>query len=196
MKVQLIGKLVALPVLALTLAGCIDVEMDVALTSDATARVTTTQIISADFYEMVAASAEDGEEGFCAPENLTETDDGGAICVDVKEGPFAELIEGDEEGGMVFAAEGPNLVRVTLPLDDIEQEMGAGEELDAETRAMMQSMFEGRTITVSVSGLEIVETNMERSADGKSASIVLGFMDIIDGETGLDGDLFALVRTP
>lgn len=196
LKLELIGKLVAVPALALALAGCIDVDMDVALTSDTTARVTTTQTIGADFYEMVAAGGADGEEGFCVPENLTETDDGGAICVDVKEGDFVELLEGEVEGGMVFATEGPNLVRVTLPLEGIEQEVGAGEELDAETRAMMASMFEGHAITISITGTEIVETNMERSDDGKSAVLVLNFMDIINGETGLDGDLFALVRTP
>ncbi|MBF0679573.1 MAG: hypothetical protein IR164_11625 [Devosia sp.] len=200
MKVQLIAKLATVSVMALTLAGCIDVEMEVALSSDATARATTTQIVSAEFYEMVSMSddegAEDGEEAFCAEGTITETDDGGAICVEIKEGPFADLAEGDDDNGMVFTAEGPNLVRVTLPMNGIEQEVGAGEEMDEETRAMMTAMFEGRTITLSISGEEILETNMDKSSDGKSATVVLDFMDIFDGKTGLEADLFALVRTP
>jgi hypothetical protein len=196
-KLSIFGKLIATSTLALALTGCIDVEMDVALTSETTARTTTTQVMSAEFYEMVSMAGEEGsdEEGFCVEGELTENADGSAICVEIAEGTFEELGQGDEDG-MVFTLEGPNLVRVTLPMDGIEAEVGADDELDAETRAMMQSMFEGRTVTLSVSGVEIVETNMEKSADGKSASVVLDFMDIIDGKTGLEGDLFALVRTP
>lgn len=191
------GKLIAVSTLALALTGCIDVEVDVALTSDTTARATTTQIMSAEFYEMVSMSDEEDsdEDAFCADGELTETDDGGATCVEVEEGTFEELGQGDDDG-MVFTKEGPNLVRVTLPMDSIEDEVGAGEEMDEETRAMMEAMFEGRTVTLSISGVEIVETNMEKSADGKSASVVIDFMDIFDGKTGLDGDAFALVRTP
>lgn len=198
MKLSIFGKLIATSTLALALTGCIDVEMDVALTSETTARTTTTQIMSAEFYEMVSMEGEEGsdEEGFCVEGELTENADGSAICVEVQEGPFADFLDADEEQSMTFNQEGPNLVRVTLPMGGVEAEVGAGEEMDEETRAMMASMFEGRTVTLSVSGVEIVETNMEKSADGKSASIVLDFMDIFDGETGIDGDLFALVRTP
>lgn len=198
MKVQIFAKMAAASALALALTGCIDVEMDVALTSDTTARATMTQIVGPEFYEMIAMSAEENggdEDAFCADGALTETDDGGAICVDVKEGTFAEINAGDENG-VIFSAEGPNLVRVTLPLNGIEQEVGAGEEMDEESRAMMTAMFEGRTLTLSISGEEIVETNMEKSADGKSAGVVIDFMSIFDGTTGLDGDLYALVRTP
>lgn len=195
MNFNIVGKLVAASTLALALTGCIDVKMDIALTSDTTARATTTQIMSAEFYEMVGAAGADNEEGFCADGELTENADGTAICVEVQEGPFADFLEGEEES-MTFTQEGPNLVRVLLPMGGIEAEVGAGEEMDEETRAMMASMFEGRSVTLSVSGVEIVETNMEKSADGKSASVVLDFMDIFDGKTGIDGDLFALVRTP
>lgn len=199
MSLNLFGKLAATILLATGLAGCLDVNIDVAITSPTTAKATMTQVMGADFYAMVKMSDEDAgnpEDAFCAEGDLSENSDGSATCTLVEEGPFADLDLGQDEGGMTFTQAGPGLVRVALPTADMTAELGADEELDEETRQMVQAFFSGHNLTVSVSGAEIVETNMTLSGDGKSASQVIALLDLINGEADLPEELFAVVRAP
>lgn len=199
MHMTLIGKLAATAALAVGLSGCIDVNVDVAVTSTTTARATMTQVMAADMYAMVkmgAENAEPGEAGFCDEGTLTEASDGGATCVIVEEGPFADLDLGQDEGGMTFTEAGPGLVRVALPTADMTAELGVDETMDAETRQMVDAFFTGRNLTVSVSGAEVVDTNMTVSDDGKAASQVIPLLDLINGTVELPDELFAVVRAP
>lgn len=199
MHFKLLGQFVATAALATALTGCIDVSVDVAVTSTETARATMTQTMGADFYAMVKMSAESGEseeDGFCDEGTLTENADGGATCVMTEEGAFADLDLGQDEGGMTFTAAGPGLVRVALPTADMKAELGADEEMDAETKAMAEAFFTDRTLSVSVSGAEVVETNMTLSSDRKSASQAIPMLDLINGTVELPEELFAVVRAP
>jgi hypothetical protein len=185
---------------ALGLAGCVDVDMDIALTSPTTARAVMTQEMGADFYAMVKMEAESGESedgAFCEEGVLSENRDGSATCTIEEEGAFAALDLGQDEGGVTFTPAGAGLVRIAMPTSDMMSELGADEsELDAQTRAMMEAFFVDRTITVSFSGAEIVETNMDISDDGKSAEKVLPIMDLVNGSADLPDELFAVVRAP
>lgn len=199
MGLNIIGKLAATLALGASLAGCIDADVDVAITSQTTARATMTQTMGADFYAMVKMSAESGETGsdeFCAEGDLTENADGSATCVITEEGPFADLSMGEGEEAMVFAPAGPGLVRVTLPTAKMTSEMGVEEEMDADTRQMIEAFFAGHAITIRVSGAEVVETNMSLAADKRSAEQVLPFLDLINGTADLPDELFAVVRAP
>lgn len=199
MHFKLLGQFAATAALATALTGCIDVSVDVAVTSTETARATMTQTMGADFYAMVKMSAESGEseeDGFCDEGTLTENADGGATCVMTEEGAFADLDLGQDEGGMTFTAAGPGLVRVALPTADMKAELGADEEMDAETKAMAEAFFTDRTLSVSVSGAEVVETNMTLSSDRKSASQAIPILDLINGTVELPEELFAVVRAP
>lgn len=199
MSVRLLGKLAATALLAAGLAGCIDVDIEVAITSPTTARATMTQVMSADIYAMVKMSAEDGDAGedsFCAEGDLTENVDGSATCTIVEEGDFATLDLGQDEGGMTFTEAGPGLVRVALPTADMQAELGADEEMDEETRQMVEAFFEGRTMTIAIAGAEIVDTNMTLSPDRTRAEQVIGMLDLINGATELPAELFAVVRAP
>jgi hypothetical protein len=199
MHFKLLGQFAATAALATALTGCIDVSVDVAVTSTETARATMTQTMGADFYAMVKMSAESGEseeDGFCDEGTLTENADGGATCVMTEEGAFADLDLGQDEGGMTFTAAGPGLVRVALPTADMKAELGADEEMDAETKAMAEAFFTDRTLSVSVSGAEVVETNMTLSSDRKSASQAIPMLDLINGTVELPEELFAVVRAP
>ncbi|ODT76788.1 MAG: hypothetical protein ABS76_29875 [Pelagibacterium sp. SCN 64-44] len=199
MRLNPFGKLAGVAALALVVSACVDVDIDVALTSPETARATMTQTMSADLYAMVKMSEESGESeeaGFCDEGTLAENADGSATCTIIEEGAFADLDLGQDEGGMTFTAAGPGLVRIALPTADMTSELGVEDEMDEETRQMVVAFFEGRNITVSFSGTEVVETNMTRSADGRSASTIIPMLDLINGTLDLPDELFAVVRAP
>lgn len=199
MSVKFLGKLAATGLLAAGLAGCIDVNIEVAITSPTTAKATMTQVMGADIYAMVKMSAESGdsgEDGFCAEGTLTENSDGSATCTIVEEGPFADLDLGQDEGGMTFTAAGPGLVRVALPTADMQAELGTDDDMDEETRQMVEAFFEGRSMTIAISGAEVVETNMTLSADRTRAEQVIDMLDLINGAANLPAELFAVVRAP
>lgn len=199
MHLNWIGKITVGLLLAGGLAGCVDVDVDIAVTGSDTARTTLTQTMDADFYAMVKMSADEAEgasEGFCDEGTLTETSDGGAVCVVSQEGDFASLDVTKEDGGVTFESAGPGLVRVTLPTKDMQAEVGADEDMDAETRQMVEAFFAGRTLTIKVAGAEVVETNMTISADKSFASQEIMMLDLINGAANLPEELFAVVRTP
>lgn len=199
MSLKTLGKLAATLVLGAALTGCIDADVTVEITSATTAKATLTQIMSADIYAMVAMSADSGEENgdsFCAEGELTENADGSATCVVTEEGAFAELSMGKGEGAMVFTSAGPGLVRVALPTAEMKAEIGADDEMDEETRQMVEAFFTGHSITIRLSGAEVVDTNMTLAADRRSAETVLPFLDLINGTAELPEELFAVVRAP
>lgn len=199
MSLKTLGKLAATLVLGAALTGCIDADVTVEITSATTAKATLTQIMSADIYAMVAMSADSGEENgdsFCAEGELTENANGSATCVVTEEGAFAELSMGKGEGAMVFTSAGPGLVRVALPTAEMKAEIGADDEMDEETRQMVEAFFTGHSITIRLSGAEVVDTNMTLAADRRSAETVLPFLDLINGTAELPEELFAVVRAP
>ena len=199
MSVKFLGKLAATALLAAGLSGCIDVNIEVAITSATTAKATMTQVMGADVYAMVKMGAEGegaSEDSFCAEGDLVENADGSATCTIIEEGVFADLDLGQDEGGMTFTEAGPGLVRVALPTADMQAELGAEDEMDEETRQMVEAFFEGRTMTIAISGAEIVESNMTISGDKTKAEQVIDMLALINGAADLPAELFAVVRAP
>lgn len=204
MNLKSIGKLAATLLLAGSLAGCIDADVDVALTSETTAKATMTQVMGADFYSMVKMSAAEApadpaapkDDEFCADGDLTENADGTATCVIVEDGPFASLTFGNDQPTIAFASAGPGLVRVSLPTDELRDEVGAGEAMDDETKAMIEAFFKGHGVTIRFSGVEVTETNMTLSDDKRSAETKIQFLDLINGTADLPDELYAVVRVP
>ncbi len=199
MSINMFGKLAGIAAVTFGLAACVDVNIDVALTSTTTARATMIQTMSADLYAMVKMSEESGESteaGFCDEGDLTENADGSATCSIVEEGPFPDLDLGQDEGGMTFTDAGPGLVRIALPTADMTAGLGVDDEMDEETRQMVLAFFEGHNITVSFSGTEVTDTNMTRAADGRSASQVISMTELINGTLDIPAELYAVVRAP
>ncbi|AKR57705.1 hypothetical protein GCM10011321_34060 [Youhaiella tibetensis] len=206
MTVRFCGKLAGALALTVALAGCIDAKIEVDVTSDTTAKATITQTMSAEIYPMIKASqaeskaSDDAEaaaaDDFCSDGTLTENADGGATCTITKEGAFADLVfdEEGEEQGMTFTSAGPGLVRVAFPTNEITKDLGQEEEMDAQTKAMMQQMFEGHAFTLKIGGGEVTDTNMTLAADKQSAETVIPFLDIINGTVELPEELYAVVR--
>lgn len=194
-----IARLAGIFALAGALAGCIDARVDIDLTSETTARATMTQQMGADFYAMLKMGAESGEgggESFCDEGELTEKADGSAICVMTEEGAFAELSAATGDGALSFTPAGPGLVRISLPTADMKAEIGADEQMDEETRKMVEAFFAGHVIAIRFSGAKVTDTNMTLSADGRSAEAELAFVDILNGAESLPDELYAVVAAP
>jgi hypothetical protein len=151
--------------------------------------------MAADIYRMVAAQQVEGEDGFCDEGELIETPES-VSCVVTQSGPFDELDLDEDGSGPTIEAIGGGQVRVSFPLGELSQDIGegvgAGE--DPEMMAMMASMFEGNSITLTVSGGRIVDTNMEIAADGMSASYVIAFTELLTGEADLPEEAYAVVQ--
>lgn len=199
MTLKFIGRLAGTLALTAGLAGCMDITMEVEVLSETNGKATTTSVMGADFYAMAKAgmsqSTEGAEsEGFCEEEGatLTENADGSATCVVTVEGAFAELSEGED--GMKFEVVSPGVVKISLSTADMKAELGT-EEQDEQTKAMMQSFFEGHAITLRIKGKQVIDTNMTLSGDKTSAEQVIPLLDLFNGTLELPPELFATVRT-
>ncbi len=182
--------------LALLLTACMDVSMTVDVQSETEAEATMVTSMAADMVEMMNAQVEAGDDEFCAEGELIENGDM-IDCVVIESGPFDELDFDDEEGeGPVIEAIGGGQVRVTFPTGDLAASLdeSMGEEQDPQMQAMITSMFEGRAITRSVTGGPIVDTNMEISADGMSASYEIPFVDLFAATLDMPEEIYAVVQ--
>lgn len=211
MTIHILGRLAGVAAITLSLAGCIDMTMDVQVQSETNAKATVTSTMGKDIYPMVKAStdskdksssASSEEKGFCEEENstLTENADGSATCVQVSEGPFADLKLNDDGKGATFTVVSPGQVRVAFDTSEIKGDLAsstggdAKEEMDEETKAMMAAFFEGHSLTLRIGGKEVTETNMDIASDKTSAEKVIPFLDLINGTVDLPDELYAVVR--
>lgn len=213
MSFKLLSRLAGVLALTIGLAGCIDVEMDIEIKSDTTAKGVMTMAITAEAQAAVDAMLKGLAEQMGAdPKDMmagqslslkdncedgvgSETPDGGSKCVVEKEGTFAELAELGDGGGPKFETLADGKVKVTLPVEDINasgNEAGMGEMV---ADPSMEALFTNHFITFRVRGLEIVESNMEISADKKSAEFKIPTIEMMRGKVELEEDLYAIVRT-
>lgn len=201
MTMRTLWKIATATGLALSLAGCVDVAVDVALTSPTTAEATLTQTMVADFYAMKGMSEDPEQQSaadvFCQEGELTENADGSsATCIISEAGAFADLDLGQQEGGITFTNAGDGLVRIAMATEALSEEISGGEPLDAETASLAEAIFIGRTFILSFSGAEVTDTNMTLSDDGTSATQSIPIIDIIKGEVELPQEFYAVVRAP
>lgn len=191
-----IGKIAGVLALTIGLAGCVDMTQDIRVTSGTTAKATITTTMSAEIYPMIkAGAAGEDAEPFCAEagSTLTENADESATCVMVSEGAFADLKfdEDDSSSKPVFTTNPDGTVRIAVPTKGMLGELGA--EQDAQTKAMMQQMFEGRFLTLRFGGAQVVETNMD-DVGGGYAEKKMAFLDLMNGTIELPEELYAVVR--
>ncbi|WP_127145114.1 hypothetical protein [Pelagibacterium montanilacus] len=189
-----IAKMSGIALLTAGLAGCVDVSMDVEVLSQTEARGTMVTGMSPDMYAMMSMEGVESE-AFCEDGDIVET---AAVveCRVVEEGSFEDLrFDEDGENRPVFEALGDGRIRVSFPTegvaDEVNDEAGAS---DPEMAAMIATMFEGHFITLSVSGGEIVETNMETAEDGQSARFQIPLGGLVSGSVEIPAELYAVVQ--
>lgn len=190
-------KIATIAIASLGLTACIDANIEVAVLGENLGEARTTISMDTQFYEI--GKAQNGSDDFCGEdEGVFEANDTVVTCTTILSGDFAALMEevGENDGPEpTITLVSPGLVRVTFPTGSLAEEIGAGDFVDdEETKQMVLGMFEGRAITLVVSGGAIVDTNMTVSADGQSASIVIPFTQLILGTLDLPDESFAVVQ--
>jgi hypothetical protein len=196
MKFVTVAKIAGALALTMSLAACIDMTQDIKVTSDTTAQLSVTTVMSKDIYPMIkAGGGGDDAKPFCKEDGstLTENDDGSATCVMVSDGAFADLKYDDSDTSTkpTFTANPDGTVRVSVVTKGMIGDLGA--EQDEQTKAMMQQMFEGHFLTLRFGGGEVVETNMDDVGDGY-AEKKMSFLELINGTIELPDELYAVVR--
>lgn len=200
MKLTILGRVLGVVALTATLAGCVDITSEIDILSETTGKATTEITIGPEFYPMIkqmaAAAPKDNPDGFCVkPDDvLTENADGSATCVSVEEGDFSALnnAEGPSEDAS-FTVVSPGVVRAAFKTEDMSGQITEGQ--DEQTAAMMKTYLEGHSVTIRIKGKKITDTNMTLAADGKSAELVIPFLDLINGTTKLPPEIYAVVDT-
>lgn len=217
MRLGMIGRAAGALVLGLSLAGCIDVTMDVKVKSETEAQGTMTQVVSAQFYPMIKASATGdaakSADSFCRKEDggtLVENADGSATCTVTKEGKFADLGFDNGKEQVKFTSAGPGLVRVSFPTDEFQKGLDAATNSDSDATASaddaqakaaaeqmktaMAAYFAGHFLTIRIDGGEITDSNMTIAPDKQSAEDKIAFTDILAGTAKLPPELYAVVK--
>lgn len=207
---RILGRIAGVLAVTAGLAGCMDVEAEIEVLSATSGTATSSITISPEFYPMIKQMAATGGEGaqsepFCAKdgEELVENEDGSGTCITFKEGDLEALTAGDDgspSDEASFTEISPGVIRVAFKTDDMKSQVteGAGGGADAEAEqamAMIKPYFEGRTISITIKGKKITDTNMTASGDGTSATTELPFLDLLEGKADLPDELYAVVDT-
>jgi hypothetical protein len=177
---------------ALALSGCIDVDLDTRILGPDEANVTGFMTIERAMLDMMG-----GADEFCpADEGGTiDLSDTTARCNLDRSGTFAEIFEPDPDGVPSPTAEnlGDGTVRVTFPLGAMTADTDEMRS-DPGMVAMFLPMLEGHSITMRISGAQIVSSNGDIAADGTSASITFGLADLLQDDFEVPEVFEAVVR--
>ncbi|MCW5696304.1 MAG: hypothetical protein KIS96_06155 [Bauldia sp.] len=207
-RIGLIGSLLTLPFLA----GCFDMSQDLTITSNGTSTMVVTLAMATDMLGMMEAEGDGGEfcpaedEDSGLPDSFTTeveviTEGDNTICRMTATGPIAdmaaalasgELMPGDDDEGaptVTLVDEGGGVylysVSITIPDSDPVGEDVSEEEraMNEQMQAMMRGMFEGHTMSWSVTAPRIIDTDAERDGNTIRYSIPLTAMVDNVGET-------------
>ncbi|HEY8594073.1 MAG TPA: hypothetical protein VIL84_02420 [Devosiaceae bacterium] len=196
MKPGTLARLGGILFLTIGLAGCFDATMDIKVLGDNKAQGTVTISLDKAIYDMGQGNGSSSD--FCTDGTLTTTATT-VTCTTSKDGTFDEINfddsspDGTPAPNVTIKQEQPGLVRVTFPTKALQTDIGDSAS-DAQSRQMMVSMFAGHSMTFSISGGEIVDTNMTLAPDRQSAKLVIPFSDVINRTADIPGDAYAVVK--
>ncbi|WP_417588812.1 hypothetical protein [Pararhodobacter oceanensis] len=176
---------------AVTLAGCVDVDMTTTITGADSATLTGFMEVETEILNMMG-----GAESFCDAEEggTLEMTDTVARCNMLVEGSFAEVFEGEPGEPVPTATDlGDGTVRIEFPLGEMTAETGEMRE-DPQAAAMMRPMLEGHSFTMRVAGAEIISTNGTLSDDGQSAYFTFPLVDVLSEDFSVPDVFEAVVR--
>lgn len=168
---------------AVTLAGCLDIDMNTEILGTDEARVSGFMQVERGMLDMMG-----GADGFCSEDEggTLELTDTTARCNMLMEGSFAEVFEaGDDEPSPSAEDLGDGTVRVTFPIGAVTADAAEMRE-DPQMVQMMRPMLQGHSFTLRISGAEIISTNGEVSADGRSAILTFPLDVVLDPEAAAE----------
>ena len=174
--------------LVTALSACVDANINLEVV-DATHGVGTTTIaMDRTFYDKNPKSSD-----FCRKGELSVTEST-ATCVTTNSGTYEELFtssDPQEPTPTVTTLEN-GMIRVVFPLGSLaEQAALAGQ--DPQTLDMLNQFFADHVMSVSVSGGQVTDSNMEIAEDGQSASLSVPFLDMVKGEVDVPEEAYAVI---
>jgi hypothetical protein len=178
--------------IVLSLAACVDVDMETTVLGPDEARVSGYMQVDRGMYDTMGASSE-----FCPEEEggTIELTNAHVRCVISQTGSFEEIFEaaGEDTPSPTATDLGDGTVRVSFPLGDVA---GEAQEMSADPNmvAMFRPMMEGHSIVLRISGAEIVSSNGTISDDGTSAMLEIVLTDLLDGPETIPETFEAVVR--
>ncbi len=174
---------------ALGLAGCVDVDVTTEVLGPDLFRVTGATTVQVAMLEMMG-----GAETFCPEgEGQLELVDNLARCHVEQEGSAAQIFQADEGPAPTAQDLGDGTVRVVFPLAQAFAEVAELRE-DPTAAQTMLPLVSGHALTFRVAGREIVSSNGEIAADGRSASYRIALESLFDPETVLPEAFETVVR--
>ena len=182
---------------ALLLTGCVDADITVDIRSPE--EITTTAVFSADraFFDRVGGNA----DRFCEDGKGTIAEDK-VTCIHVRTASIAEL-ENDSARPSLFDL-GNGRVKFEANFEDLVRSQakaaGADEDVfDLSSTPLFQAIrlqMQGHTVTFTIRGRSIEETNMQLAENGHAATFKIPLASIFDkGGPDIPKKLYAIVDT-
>ncbi len=205
----------------LLLAGCFDADVDVKFAGGDRVEIATSYNMTRNLYEVVQSALGGCPDGQSV---LTDTEFvcGQSFRMSVAE--LLEEVNDDrvrQFDGMALVVErlDAKTLRIVMPLGKLHTALlgGLGEELLAdlpegmakslpeglrntdkmspEMLAMFREMLQGHGVTLDVSGAQIVETNGEVSADGRTARLDIPLLTLLEEKPDLPDNFIIVLKT-
>lgn len=175
---------------ALALSGCIDMDMNTEILGPDQARVSGYMQVQRGMLDMMG-----GANGFCSADEggTLEMTDTHARCNLLMEGSFAEVFEAGDEPGPQVRDLGDGTVQVVFPVGSLAAD---AEEMrnDPQAVTMMRPMLEGHVFTLRISGAQVVSSNGDIAADGRSAVFTFPLERVFDADAEIPETFEAVVR--
>ncbi|GHE97022.1 hypothetical protein GCM10016455_16830 [Aliiroseovarius zhejiangensis] len=189
--------------LLVPLSACFDADLDFVVHDDETATMSAHMLLGPEMYGMIAQSGQDPCE-----EGVGTTNADGTFSCRVEETDTIDNLIAEIENGQKNAAQGgvnPNqgvslermegpFVRLVFDLAELKK-VAAESGADPSMMGMLQQSFQGHRIHMTITGKDIVETNGQLSADGRTAEITIPLRALIEPDASLPDQFVTVVRT-
>ncbi len=189
--------------LLVPLSACFDADLDFVVHDDETATMSAHMLLGPEMYGMIAQSGQDPCE-----EGVGTTNADGTFSCRVEETDTIDNLIAEIENGQKNAAQGgvnPNqgvslermegpFVRLVFDLAELKK-VAAESGADPSMMGMLQQAFQGHRIHMTITGKDIVETNGQLSADGRTAEITIPLRALIEPDASLPDQFVTVVRT-
>lgn len=182
---------IAAVIAALTLSGCVDIDLTTTITGADTAEVSGSMTIQQQMLDMMG-----GAQAFCPPEEgaVLTVAESSARCDVSKAGTFAEVFQAEPGQPAPTATDlGDGTVRVSFPIGVMTADAAQVRE-DPQMLAMMRPMLEGHAAAIRVTGVEIISSNGTISEDGRTATFGFALVDMLNPDVQMPETFDTIVR--
>lgn len=192
-RVRALRAIIALGLVAF-LMGCVQAEIDIEILSAQEGRTTTTIRLPRNVWDVIAKSG-GHESRFCdfGKLELNETE---AVCKFVEQGAIADLSIGQPffDNPVSVTTRDGETFRISVPVKCM---MGiAPDEFrddNPNKQAIVTELFKDSSLSIKISGTEIIDTSMNLSTDQMSARLTMSVVEIMLESRDLPEEFFVII---